>query len=108
MQRALALMLLGVLGLALVALPAAAQAPPADPAALTLDRIFASDDFRGDGPPDVKWLAGGAYTTLRPSKAHKGASDLVRVDPAGAAEVLVPAEKLVPPGATEPLAVHGY
>lgn len=94
--------------LVLTAAPAAAQPAPADPARLTLDRVFSSDDFRGDRSPTVHWLAGGIYTTLRPAKVHKGASDIVRVDVAGKEEVLVPAEKLVPPGAKEPLAVHGY
>ncbi|MBY0461299.1 MAG: S9 family peptidase, partial [Gemmataceae bacterium] len=84
------------------------QQPPQDPAKLTLDRINASSDFRGDRPPPVRWLAGGGYTTLEPSKTHKGAADLVRVDDAGKGEVLVAAEKLVPPGAKEPLSVHGY
>ncbi|AWM40481.1 Prolyl tripeptidyl peptidase precursor [Gemmata obscuriglobus] len=92
----------------LLAAPAAAQPQPIDPAALTLDRLFASDDFRGDPVPSMKWLDGGAYTILQPSKAHKGASDIARVDAAGKAEVLVAAEKLIPPGAKEPLAVHGY
>jgi dipeptidyl-peptidase-4 len=94
-----------LLALLLAATPAAAQP---DPAKLTLDRVFASDEFRGERPPAVKWLVGGAYTTLRPSDAYKGASDIVRVDAAGKAEVLVAAEKLIPPGAKEPLAVHGY
>ncbi len=104
--------------LLLLAAPVAAQsqpqpkaqpkAPLGDPAKLTIDRIFNSDDFKGDAPPAVKWLDGGAYTTLRPSKAHKGASDLVRVDIAGKSEVLVPAEKLIPPNAKEPLAINGY
>ena len=89
------------------AAPAAAQ-PPVDPAKLTLDRIFASEEFRGDRVPAVRWLAGGAYTSTQPSKAHKGASDLVRVDAAGKVEVLVPAEKLLPPNAKEPLSVQGY
>ena len=71
----------------LTAAPAVAQ-PKADPAKLTLDRIFASDDFKGDRVPSVKWLDGGAYTTRQPSKAHKGASDLVKVDAAGKSEVL--------------------
>ena len=72
------------------AAPAAAQ-PPVDPAKLTLDRIFASEEFRGDRVPAVRWLAGGAYTSTQPSKAHKGASDLVRVDAAaqGTAELRV-------------------
>ena len=79
-----------------------------DPTKLMLDRIFASDDFRGERVPAVKWLDGGAYTTLRPSPTHKGASDLVRVDAADKSEVLVPAAALIPPGAKDPLAVHGY
>jgi dipeptidyl-peptidase-4 len=92
---------------AFVVVPAARGQDP-DPAKLTLDRVFNSDDFRGDRAPAVKWLDGGAYTTLEPSKTHKGASDLVKVDAAGKAEVLVPAEKLVPPDAKEPLSIHGY
>src|SRR5215212_2041403 len=77
--------------------PAVAQKP--DPAKLTLDRIFASGDFRGERVPGVKWLDGAAYTTLEP--AAKG-SDLVKYDAAGKKEVLVPADKLAS------LAVHGY
>jgi dipeptidyl-peptidase-4 len=57
--------------------------------------------------PQAKWLAGGGYTTLQPSKAHKG-SDIVRFDAAGKRTVLVPAEKLIPPGAKAPLGIHGY
>lgn len=94
--------------IALLALPTVARSQQVDPAKLTLDRIFASDDFNGDAVPAVKWLDGSSYTTLRPSKGHKKASDIVRFDAAGKSEVLVAAEKLVPPGAKEPLAVHGY
>lgn len=88
--------------------PATAQPKTPNPARLTLDRIFASAEFRGDRVPLVKWLDGGGYTTLQPSKVHKGASDIVRFDAAGKNAVLVPAEKLVPPCAKEPLAIHGY
>lgn len=93
---------------ALFAAPVVAQPQQPDPAKLTLDRLFASDDFKGEPPPAVKWVDGGAYMALVPSKAHKGASDLVRFDPTGKSEVLVAAEKLIPPGTKEPLAVHGY
>src|SRR4051812_35087652 len=93
---------------ALLAAPAAAQPQQPDPARLTLDRVFASDDFKGDRVPAVKWLDGGAYTTLRPSKAHKGASDVVRFDATGKSEALVAAEELIPPGAKQPLAIDGY
>jgi len=64
--------------------------------------------FRGKRFAGVKWLEHGAYTTLQPSKAHKSASDIVRFDAAGKSEALVPAEKLVPPNAKEPLVVQGY
>src|SRR5262249_25408490 len=94
--------------LVLTAAPALAQSQPADPATLTLDRIFTSGDFRGHRVPAVRWLDSGTYTTLQPSKTHKGASDIVRFDAAGKAEVLVAAEKLTPPDAKEPLPVHGY
>jgi len=94
--------------LLLAAVPASAQAPKPDATRLTLDRIFSSDDFRSERTPSVKWLDGGAYTTTQPSKAHKGASDIVRIDAAGKSEVLLPAEKLILPNAKEPLAVQGY
>jgi len=94
--------------LLLTVAPASAQPVTADPGKLTLDRIFASDEFRGDRVPPVKWLDGGAYTTLQPSKVHKEGSDIVRLDATGKSEVLVPAEKFVPPGAKGPLAVQGH
>jgi dipeptidyl-peptidase-4 len=90
--------------LLLVAAPLAA----AEPAPLTVDRIFASDEFKGDRVPSVKWLDGGAYLSTQPSKAHKGATDIILVDAAGKSEVLVPAEKLIPTNAKEPLAVQGF
>ena len=91
----------------LLASPVVGQAP-ADPTKLTLDRVFASDDFRGERVPPVKWLAGGGYTSTQTSKAHKGASDLIRVDAAGQVEVLAAAGQLTPPNAREPLPIQGY
>jgi dipeptidyl-peptidase 4 len=63
---------LSLLLVALFAVPAVTQPQQPDPAKLTLDRLFASDDFKGDPAPAVKWLAGGAYTTLVPSKGAQG------------------------------------
>jgi dipeptidyl-peptidase 4 len=95
--------------LLLLAIPSvAAQPKTPDPARLTLDRIFASDEFHGDRAPLVKWLDGGEYTTLQPSKMHKKVSDIVRFDAAGKSAVLVSAERLFPPNAKEPLAIQGY
>lgn len=89
-----------------------------DPARLTLDRIFASEEFKGEPVSKVKWLEGGAYTTLQPSKIHqeqgskgtspKAMNDIVRVDASGKREVLVSAEQLVPTNAKEPLAIQDY
>ena len=92
----------------LVVSSASAQEQTPDPAKLTLDRIFVSDDFRGDRGVALKWLDGGAYTTFQATKGQKGARDLVRVDEAGKSETLVAAAKLVPPNAKEPLAVQSY
>ncbi len=85
-----------------------AQDQPFDASRLTLDRIFASDDFRGDPSAPVTWLAGETYATLQPSRAARGASDLVRFDATGKAEILVPAEKLLLPSRKEPLAIQGF
>jgi dipeptidyl-peptidase-4 len=87
--------------------PSIPQKSP-DPAGLTLDRIFVSEQFRGDRVPAVKWLDGGGYTTLAPSKTQKKASDILHFDQAGKSTVLVAADKLSPAGAKEPLAVQGY
>ena len=94
--------------LLLIAAPASAQSPAPDPTRLTLDRIFDSKDFRGERVPPVKWLEGGAYTTLQPSKRTKARATSSACDAAGKTEVLVAAEKLIPPDAKEPLAIHGY
>ena len=79
-----------------------------DPAKLSLDRIFASGDFQADRVPALKWLGEGAFTNLLPSKARKQASDIVRIEANGKHEVMVSAEKLIPPEAKEPLQVQGY
>jgi dipeptidyl-peptidase-4 len=98
-NRGVIVMSRALLVVLLFAAPAAAQP-------LTLDRIFASDEFRGQRGTSVKWLPGGGSTTLAPAKG--GGSDIVRVDAAGKREVLVPANKLIPANAKQPLAIHGY
>ena len=55
-----------------------AQAP--DPSQLTLDRIFASDDFRGERDPMVRWLNATTYVELRLAEKGKSGNDLIRVD----------------------------
>jgi dipeptidyl-peptidase-4 len=79
-----------------------------DPTTLSLDRIFASDDFRGDHPAPVKWLVGGTYLTLQSPPAHAEAQDIVRLDVTGKCEVLVPAEKLVLPGGQRAMVIEDF
>ena len=94
--------------LLLVVSPLAAQQKSSKPSQLTLDRIFVSDDFRSDAIPFEKWLRDGLFTSLQLSKTQTSGRDLVRFDAQGNAEVLVPAEKLIPPNTKEPLRVESY
>jgi dipeptidyl-peptidase-4 len=82
----------------------------ADPARLSLDRIFASGEFRPEFAPPHEWMeAGAAYTALEPSATLKEGKDLVRHDcKTGGREVLVAAERIIPAGASKPLSVEHY
>ncbi len=95
------------LAAALLVAPVAAQ--QADPSRLTIDRLYASADFRGDAFGPTRWLAGGtAYTTLEKAATGTG-QDLVRYETAtGARSVLVSAAQLTPAGAAKPLEVEDY
>jgi dipeptidyl-peptidase 4 len=87
--------------LALGATAAAAQST------LSVERIF-SGEFRLSGVGPSRWLDDSTYTVVEPTARGVG-NDLVKVDAAsGAKTVLIPASKLVPAGAKEPLEVEGY
>lgn len=93
-----------------IAAPIRAQAPQADPSVLTVDRIFASPDFRPQFFGPSRWLGdGSAYTTLEaPADSGKG-RDLVQYDSkSGKRTVLVAAKALVPAGDSVPLDIEGY
>ncbi len=81
-----------------------------DPSLLTIERVYASGDFRPEFFGPARWLAGGgAYTTLEQSREGKGGQDLVRYDVAsGARTVLVSAPRLIPRGDSVPLTVEDY
>jgi len=103
--------LLSSVALAIVfVLPAPLAAQRGDPSLLTLERIFASGEFRGDFFGPARWLADGSgYTTLEPSIRVQAGRDIVRYDPgSGAREVLVPAERLIPQGQSVPLFIDDY
>ena len=81
-----------------------------DPAALSLERIFATPDFRNERFGPARWLEGGtAYTTLEPTNGDEAGADIVRYDAAtGERSVLVSASSLTPAGADAPLEIEDY
>ncbi|MEZ5420555.1 MAG: S9 family peptidase [Vicinamibacterales bacterium] len=74
-----------------------------------LGRIFQDGAFTPPAFGPARWMAdGAAYTTVEPS-GPSGGSDLVRYDAVtGARSVLVASSRLVPPGASSPLALADY
>ena len=105
------LALLLALGAALAPARLTGQRPAADttgPGALTLDRIFNSEDFAPQSLGQPRWLAdGNGYTKFEGTA--DGGRDLVRYDAAtGARTVLVPAARFIPPGQARALPVEGY
>ena len=77
---------------------------------LTLDRIFAGREFAAERFGPARWMRDGeTYTTLEPGAEAKAGRDLIlyRAE-TGKREVLVSAARLVPPGASRPLAIENY
>jgi dipeptidyl-peptidase-4 len=99
-----------LLWLILMGIPAFGLAQTGDPALLTIDRIFNSGDFGSQGIGQIRWLrSGDAYSKIERSTTRQGATELVSYDAAtNKREVLISADKLIPPGANSPLALHGY
>src|ERR1041384_4888725 len=87
-----------------------AQRAGSDTAPLTVDRIFASPEFRSGTFGPLAWLADGiSYTTLEPPASGRPGRDIVRFDAeTGLRTILVPAARLVPPGDSTPLEVEEY
>ncbi len=82
-----------------------------DPSRITLDRIFTTPDFQEDQLGSIHWFPGtsGAYTALEPATDGTRGADIVRHDAAsGTRTVLIPAAKLTPAGASEPIDVENY
>src|SRR4051794_16649227 len=88
----------------------AAQRPATDSTLLTVDRIFASPEFRGGSFGPLAWLSDGvAYTTLERPAGGKPGRDIVRYDAeTGLRTILVPAARLTPAGDSTPLDVEEY
>ncbi|MEQ9443173.1 MAG: S9 family peptidase [Cyclobacteriaceae bacterium] len=81
-----------------------------DPARLTLERIFSSNEFTPQRFGPAAWIdEGEGYTTLEPSSEVTGSQDIVRYTTAtGAREVLIPATALIPEGETNPIFIQDY
>ncbi|HKV36076.1 MAG TPA: DPP IV N-terminal domain-containing protein, partial [Pyrinomonadaceae bacterium] len=91
--------------LLLLLVPVAAQQQP-DPSLLTVDSIF-TYRTRSLGP--VRWAETGGYYALEPSPTKRSFVDIVHYDVAtGNRTVVVSAEQLTPPGASEPLLVEEF
>ena len=91
--------LLGAVALGL-SVSAGLPAQEPDSSLVTLDRLFASDEFTPEFLGAVRWLEGEpAYTRLEPDSTTPPARALVRYDAAtGRRDVWVPASRLVPGG----------
>ena len=100
---------LALLALGLVRSSSGAQDRPADPA-LTLDRIFNSQEFTAERFGPARWMPDGdSYTTLEPGPDSQAGRDLVLYRAGtGAREVLVPAARLIHSAASAPLSVEDY
>ncbi len=81
----------------------------ADPSKLTIDRIFNSGDFKAGFERSPRWFDASTATQLEPSESIKGFHNLIRFNPVtGEKTTLVPAEKLIPENAKNPLRVSNY
>jgi len=75
---------------------------------LTLDRL-AQGEFQTKTYGPIRWASGSSYTILEPSASAKEAQDLVLYDAAsGKRSVVVPAGRLVPPGAPAPIEIEDF
>ena len=76
---------------------------------LSLERIYSSREFAPQRFGPARWLSDGSgYTTVERSRSVRGL-DIVRYVPStGEREVLVAAERLIPPGASQPLILEDY
>jgi dipeptidyl-peptidase-4 len=85
-------------------------AQQSDPAVLTLDRIFSSNEFAPESFGPARWLEDGmGYTTVEPSTTQKGSRDIVRYEAgSGARSVLVDAAVLKPTPQSAPLSIDDY
>jgi dipeptidyl-peptidase-4 len=87
----------------------AQQAGPPEALTRQIDRIFSTGAYAAPRFGPARWLPDGrAYAIVEPSQTQ-GGFDIVRYEAAtGARSILMPASRLVPPGATAPITIEDY
>ncbi len=77
---------------------------------LSLDRIFLGREFESQRFARLRWLEDGSgFVVLEPSASENKGRDIVKYDLlSGGRQVLVPGEKLVPAGRSDPLNVEDF
>lgn len=80
------------------------------PSALTLDRIFSSDEFRSESFGPARWMEDGSgYTTVESAGGGKTGWDIVKVEPGtGNRTILVSATQMIPRGEDSSLSIDNY
>jgi dipeptidyl-peptidase-4 len=108
-RRSLSAVLIVLGFLAAFAVPSIAYAQLRESAAKTIARTMGNPEFRPKSFRGGEWLGSGdSYLDLEPSASGSG-SDIVKYQTAtGAREILVAADRLIPPGEKTPLAVEEY
>src|SRR5690606_32741456 len=91
------------------AIAATVLASPSAAQRITVERIFASNDFRLQGLAPRKWLSDGARYAIVERNPRTGATDLWIEDArSGERTLLIDGKTLVPPGAREPIAIEDF
>jgi dipeptidyl-peptidase-4 len=76
---------------------------------LTVERIFASDEFRAERFGPIVWQKDSSgYLTLEESESQPGGQDLIRYSIEGDKEVMVSASQLIPSDEPTPLRMDGF
>ena len=79
-----------------------------DPSHLTIDRIYASNEFKSDYQPPINWIDGGnAYVIVEMNDQH--IPQLVKYETAtGKQSILLSADELTPRGGSRPIVISNF
>ena len=81
-----------------------------DTQAVTLERIYDSEDFESEWFGGTRWLQDGSgYTRIEKSEAIEDGRDIIRYNPkTGEKEILISASQLIPEASSSPLDISGF